>query len=519
MIKHVFAGLGLALALVGGSPALAVPAGTQPPGAPLSSMARLNWWARSFSGVKAIPVMGVTSGAAAAPTVTLPASTSSAINGSLNAASIPTAGKYPNLNCAGYASSTTITGNPNNNALLANGPANTDASLPGATLFRCRFTLTVPQFEVVFNEQTGAKINALVDGAFVTAQGVGVVPNGLQSGNTRYMKFDFGADAPSFGVASANVSAGGTTYAANDLITLSGGTCARAPTYRVGVVSSGAVTNLYIQDAGDCSALPSFPAATTTTGSGTGLTIAAPFFFSRHTTLKPREIELLIEGAYLFGINYTAPASGEAAISPYTFNPRVPVFYCESDSQDANTYGTYAGGEQCLLVALRLGLEDNIIIDARGGTGFNVASGTAGALDYSARVNAIIAAKPDILYLPYSQNVGGNNQATSQAACISEVNAIQAGSPNTLIVMPGPAFGAQSWHLAAMTACAAGATNPSHITLIDTITQGLGSGGSAGMLVNDAAHWGMYGNFEWRSKWMAEQVAQALLSMISPTGL
>lgn len=462
------------------------------------------WWGRSFVAPKPIPIM------ATPPTVTVPLNSASTINSSNNAGNVPTKGLYANLNCRGFASSA----NSGINTLKAYAPANTDGTLPRAGLIRCRFTTIMPQFEVVFLENTGAKTNAIVDGAFVTAGGNGVIPNGLQSGNFRYLKFDFGADVPSFGVAAANLASAGTGYNTGDTITLTGGTCARAPTYRVSYAAAGPASGLFIQDAGDCTVLPSFPASTTTSGTGTGLTIGSGFTFTRHTTLKPRQVELLVEGGDLFGINYTAPASGEAAITPYTYNPRTPSLYWLGDSQDGNTYGTYAGGEMGLLVAMRLGLVDNFTTDARGGTGFNAPNGTAPAFEHPNRINALIAAKPDFVFIPYSQNVGSNTQATSTAACISAITAIQNGSPKTLIVLGGPAFGYQSWHLAAMQACVAAAPDPKRIRYIDSITEGWSSGGSAGYLTSDNVHWGQYGNLEWRSYILAQRFAAKLQEMI-----
>jgi len=437
-----------------------------------TALARQLRWAMHYSGDRGINI------APSPPTVTYAYSTGSAINGSGNAAGLPSGGLYAKLAYAGAQSYGIATGNPNNNALIAYGTANTDGALPPANLYRVRFQIITPQFEVCFSEATGSKINALVDGQLL-ASGAGVVPNALQSGNTRYLKFDFGSDTTTYGVAQSGISAAGTGYAAGDAVTLVGGTYTRPASYRVGATTGGnnAVFNLYTQDPGSYTALPSWPAATTTTGSGTGLTLSQPFLSPCHTTLKPRRIELLIENAYLFGINYNAPSSGEPAITPYYFNPVVPKLYWLGDSQDAHTYGTYAGGEMGFLVAQRLGMGDNLTIDARGGTGFNTPNGTAPAFDYASRANAVIAAAPDVVYFPYSQNIGSNTQATSQTAALGFVNTLMAALPATLFVMDGPAFGAQSWHQAAMNYVAANCLDQSRLGVIQNGQYALGAVG------------------------------------------
>jgi hypothetical protein len=480
-----------------------------------AQVGRLGWWARSYTGVKPIQVM------ATPPVVTLDNDTLSNLNGSNNAASLPATGLYPKLDVQGFSTKIDGTGNPNNNRLQAYGPADTNGNPLTANLTRVRFTLTHSAFEVVFAENPGSKINAIVDGELITAGAVGIIPNPLQSGGTRYMTFNFGADVVSYGMASGNIGAGGSTYAVGDTITMVGGTFTRPAIYRASIVNSGVVTGLVLQDPGDYTVLPTFPAATTTSGSGTGLTIADGFKFPRHTTLKARKVELLIEGAWLYGINFINTAgklaSGEAVITPYKFSPRIPRVYWLGDSQDAGTYSTWAGNQMGFLVGMRLGLAENLTIDARGGSGFGVAgAGNSAPFEHPNRVNAIIAAKPDVLIFPYSQNVSGMTQATSLAAANSFVAQIQAALPNCRLIMIGPAYGFQSWHLANMQAVLAAAAIPANIRMVDTISEGWASGGSAGFLTTDAVHWGQYGNLEWRSRALAERIADRLLDMEAP---
>jgi hypothetical protein len=71
---------------------------------------------------------------------------------------------------------------------------------------------------------------------------------------------------------SAAVAAGGSTYAVNDVLTLSGGTFGSAATFTVTEVSSGAVVSVEMTTPGDYTAIPTDPVSTTG-GSGTGCTL------------------------------------------------------------------------------------------------------------------------------------------------------------------------------------------------------------------------------------------------------
>lgn len=469
---------------------------------------RLRMWAAAFREVSDVRVMS------APPTVTLPDSNLSTINGSNNAASLPAAGKYTQLDLSGYASTKVLTGNPNNNGIQLLGPANTDGSDRGATLGRVRFSITVPQFEVCFSEVTGAKIGAVVDGEFVDVFS-GVIPPGLQSNNTRYLKFDFGADTLSYGMASANLGVGGSGYVRGERIQLVGGTYTKPAIYVARAVSGGAITVLTLADPGDYTVLPTFPASTISlSGSGTGATVATGFTFPRHTTLKPRNVELFIAGTTFYGINYTSPST-EAVIGKYARNPLSPKLYWLGDSQDAPTYALTEGTEIGHLVARRLGLSDNLTIDAQGGTGFNVNNGVAPAFEHANRIAALVAAQPDIVFFPYSQNVGSNTQATSQAAALSFITQLQAALPNAVFIMCGPAYGYQAWHLAAMQYVMANVPDPTRIRMIDTITEGWATGNSSGYLTTDTTHWGVWGNLNWRSKILANRIKDCLFDMLT----
>lgn len=82
------------------------------------------------------------------------------------------------------------------------------------------------------------------------------------------------------------ISAGGSGYAANDEVTISGGTFTKAAVIEVLTVSSGAIVTFQVIEEGIYTVLPASPASTTTTGSGTGAT----FTFAE-------EKELILNGA------------------------------------------------------------------------------------------------------------------------------------------------------------------------------------------------------------------------------
>jgi len=109
----------------------------------------------------------------------------------------------------------------------------------------------------------------------------------------------------------------------------------------------------------------------------------------------------------------------------------------------------------------------------------------------------------------------GNNQASSQAAAISFVAALQQALPQTPLVMIGPAFGSQAWHRYAMQVTMPAAPDPTRMRMNDSITQGWATGASsAGWFTTDAVRWGVEGKFKWRSPLPANAIAHALLDRV-----
>jgi hypothetical protein len=451
---------------------------------------------------------------ASPPTVSRSSSNVSALTGDTDAGNLPARGRYADIDTCGHQVASVFTGSPN--WLRGFGPPNTDGSLTGPTLWRARFMTHLSDFELPFYEAGGGgqRLNMRVNGEFVALDDAAVPVPG-SSGGIRYYRFNFGTNTTTYGLSSTSVPAGGTGYVLDELLTVVGGTFTRPATYRISGVSGGVVTGITLNDPGNYSVLPTFPAATTG-GSGTGCTVASYAAYPKQSLAVPRRIELLYESGAprLYGVHYAPWTPGEAAFIGTPRNPLVPRLYWMGDSQDAPTLTSYAGSTVSFMTAIRLRMDENVVIDAKGGTGFNQPNGVSPAFDHANRIAGAIAASPDVVVFSYSQNVGSNTQVTSQASALAFVTQLQNALPNTLFVMVGPANLAQSWHQAAMQYVMANSPAPSRIRMIDTVAQGLAVGGSAGMLNSDNTHWGTWANREWRSLWLAQQIRDCLLDML-----
>lgn len=98
-----------------------------------------------------------------------------------------------------------------------------------------------------------------------------------QNSNVRIVSITGASDTVVFSnlkITALAVNAGGTGYAVNDTVTVSGGTSTVATTATVTAVSAGAVVSLSVNEEGRYSVLPGATgAATTTSGGGSGLTV------------------------------------------------------------------------------------------------------------------------------------------------------------------------------------------------------------------------------------------------------
>src|SRR5690349_12916820 len=89
-------------------------------------------------------------------------------------------------------------------------------------------------------------------------------------------------------VATVAINAGGSSFAANDTVTLTDGTFTRAAKFLVTTVSGGAITGLRIIDSGAYSVDPDLSASTSwsTSGSGTGATFDMTMEVSNWVKIK-----------------------------------------------------------------------------------------------------------------------------------------------------------------------------------------------------------------------------------------
>lgn len=144
-------------------------------------------------------------------------------------------------------------------------------------------------------------------------------------------------------VLSALPVAGGSGYAVNDTITLTGGT-GTACVLRVATVSSGAIRSVTVQTPGSYTVLPGSPTAQgTTSGSGTGATFALRFPQPRH---------MRVRGCYVKG-SFSAAAWGDCA----TFQPAqnaAPVlqFAAQEFFTDGSRFAFRLGQNQKAYVAV-----------------------------------------------------------------------------------------------------------------------------------------------------------------------
>lgn len=301
-----------------------------------------------------------------------------------------------------------------------------------------RFATDAPAFEVCFHETNGVRMNILVDGEFAYRSEQIRFAN---SGNRRYIKFDFGTNVTTYSKsdASVGITAGGSGYVVGDIITLNGGTNSAGGTpctIVVAQVSGGAVTIASVLNKGAYTTLPTGTfSQTSTTGTGTGFQCTAQFFGRNHSTKKMRNIEILYNGGRFFGVVTTA----DDVVLPYKINQLSPKLVIVGDSQNAGTYYDYAGSQMGYRIAQRLGMTDKLVISAQGGTGWNQDNGTALKWSSSQRINDLIAHQGDIYLFIGSQNDTANPTLTTVVT--STLNQLRNVLPNAYFIGVGPVIG------------------------------------------------------------------------------
>lgn len=140
-------------------------------------------------------------------------------------------------------------------------------------------------------------------------------------------------------VAAATVSAAGSGYAANDLLTVSGGTAGEAAIARVLTVSSGAVATIELLHAGTYTETPGATVSTATSGSGTGCELALTYTAQRSPW--PRSGLVDIDGNELSSTVY--PANLKAAQFELGFELILDADLEASAGQGSNVKSVGAG--------------------------------------------------------------------------------------------------------------------------------------------------------------------------------
>lgn len=82
----------------------------------------------------------------------------------------------------------------------------------------------------------------------------------------------------------------GASFAANDTITLTGGTCDQPPVLTVDTVTGGALTTFHTSQSGICSIAPSITPTWTTSGNGTGAAFSAVYYSGAAMTMPAGSI-------------------------------------------------------------------------------------------------------------------------------------------------------------------------------------------------------------------------------------
>ena len=158
--------------------------------------------------------------------------------------------------------------------------------------------------------------------------GTAVAAASLQgAANLRLVRVTDGTDVAAsgsvsqVGAASAVVQAGGSGYAVNDTVTLTGGTFTTATVLKVTSVATGVITGVSVQTAGSYSVLPANPVAQgTTSGSGTGATFNLSFncltFTAKYTGSLGNSLSVIV-GTGTNSTNSTPTFKVTAALPGY----------------------------------------------------------------------------------------------------------------------------------------------------------------------------------------------------------
>lgn len=422
---------------------------------PVPRVDKVYRWASSWSGLK--PLFSVMT---SPPVITRSPSTSSVVNPAyVNGAvmkSITDTDRMINVANNRYNDSVVGGGTrrrPQNITNTDGAPVDNSGNIQ-----RVRFMTDATAVDFCVRESNLQKFNVIVDGEIAYRDVPGAAT--LNSGNNRYFQINFGSDTKTYAKSdsSTGVVSGGSGYAVGDMITLSDGLVVQ-----VSQVSGSAVALVAIINRGSAASLPSgTDSQVSTTGSGTGFQMGLSFYGSRHSVKRMRNIELLFAGNDFYGI--VTPSLGDIVL-PYYPNTFLPTICIIGDSIQAGTYYDYVGGHIGSSIAQYLGLWDNHIISAQGGTGWNITNGTADKWSSTNRIDDFIREDADIYLFIGSQNDAAGASLT--AAVTATIDAIHAAKPNAYIIGIGNVLGGSTSVAASIEAGFLAASNQAKTAFIN----------------------------------------------------
>lgn len=382
-----------------------------------------------------------------------------------------------------------------------------------ATPYRFRLITDAPSIDFCFQEFDSNGFTLAVDGELISR---GNPFSFAYTEAFRYVNVNFGAGATTYGRTLVTIipTAGGSNYAANDLITLDGGSGGAGGTPTVIRVTltgvGGSVARARMETPGAYTALPiGTMSQASTTGSGTGCQIAATGWAPLHSTRRVRYIEGFLRPPLSF---FGVVTAAEDIVLPWPASPSLPKLCVVGDSMSEGAYLDYPAGFIGYSIAQVLGLQDRTIISAQSGTGWNKDNGLAARWSNAHRITDFTRYAADIYLFLGSQNDTAGAALTT--AVTSTLNQLLAARPNALIVGLPNLVGGDTAKAASIAAGFAAASDQGRVRFINAQDpQWLGSFNNTLWTVSsDAAHLSQSGH-DMYAAIAAELIHQALLSM------
>lgn len=325
---------------------------------------------------------------------------------------------------------------------------------------RLRFQHIGRRFEFRYRPPTGTRHapSIRVNGKLVSKA---ALPGILNTGSADHLVLvDFGANAETFGLVFQAISAGGTGFVAGDVgsqLTLVGGT-GTAAKLRITAVSGGAVTGVRVDEMGDYTVAPTFPAATTG-GTGAGCTISM-FRSGRETTIKHRFIEISFPATGYFG-GLNVDTNDE--VYPWPEALYLPRRAWIGDSYFETFYGDYLEGSFAYQAARRLGDCNDWFF---GVSGMGWVGGSSQVSSFPVAIASHIGDADRIVYC-LATNDAGQSAAAITAAVTARLNLDLALRPDAIITMIAGFSGIGTTEANAVSAGVAACSDTSRVAFVN----------------------------------------------------